>query len=198
MSVFYPAGRYRVRIISAALGESNPKADGTTTPQIEVGIEILGLYDQGELRQLAGPPRTIFLSLTDATLGTSTAPGWVWQTLIDLGFAGKSFAELAPLVGKDRDGECRHDDFTGEAKEKWSIYRQARGAQRPAEQKTIRSIDSKFKDLLRTAARPGPAVAPAAPTAPPGPTNNRRPAPRPPTPPPEPEPDDQPNDPIPF
>src|SRR4051794_25596747 len=106
MSVYYEAGRYRVRITGAALGESQPRQDGSTTPQIEISVEVIGCYPTGAgLQPLTGPARSVYLSLTEACLGSASNPGWVAQTLADLGFVGPGFNDLAPLVGKERDAE---------------------------------------------------------------------------------------------
>lgn len=147
MSVKYPIGRYRLRILSAALGES-----GTGNPQIEIVVGPTG--EDGE----AGSPRRVYLTLTDATLGTPQNPGWVWETLAFLGFTGPSFADLDPLVGRECEGQCKHEpDDKGEMREKWSIFRGSSGPKTALPPQGLKRLDSKFAGLLRGAGGPQPA-----------------------------------------
>lgn len=147
----YDEGRYKVRITGAALGESQPKDDGSTTPHIELYLEIQGMItaDGSILPDNNPEPRTTYMPLTDATLGTPQAPGWVTLTLTDLGFTWKSYEDLAALTGKIRNAQCKHDMYSGEAKEKWSVYRENRSPQRPLEPKGVRTLNSKFGHLLK-------------------------------------------------
>lgn len=147
MDTFWEPGRYRVKIVGACLGES--KSSGT--PQVEIGIQVEGLYTNGTLHRADGPDRTVYLSLTEGTLGSASEPGWVWQTLTDLGFVGPTFADLQPLVGQVRDAQMETQEYNGSSQEKWSIYRR-RGstAMRPAEPKTVRQLGAKFGGLLKT------------------------------------------------
>lgn len=148
MSIQYPAGRYRLKTIGAALGESKK----TGTPQVEINVEVQGYYDpEGGFRECGGD-RTIFMALTEGTLGTPADPGWVYLALLDLGWAGKSFTELSALAGHVRDGECKHDEHEGKASEKWSLYRRrVAEPQRPAQAQTVRSLNAKFAGLLKAA-----------------------------------------------
>ncbi len=176
MSNFYTPGRYRLRVIGAALGESK-----NGTPQIELGVEVLAYLDPAENQFITttGPERTIYLSLTAGTLGTPSNPGWVWQTLLDLGFNGTSFGDLDALAGQVRDGEMRLEDWEGGKAEKWTIYRRRAGtAQRPIAQAGVRSLNARFADLLKAAkpTTPPPAAPKPAPT--PQPPRPAAPAPR--------------------
>jgi hypothetical protein len=158
MGWFYEVGRYRVRIISAALGESA----GSGTPQVEVGISVIGAFVQGQgLVKVEGPDRTVYLSLTEATLGTPAEPGWVWQLLTYLGFKGPSFGDLSPLVGREEDAQCEHSEYNGQTSEKWSIWRKRTGPLNPIERQKARQLDSRFSALLRgNKERPAQATAP--------------------------------------
>lgn len=168
MSSFYEPGRYRVKVVAASLGESQGG-----TPQVELGIQILGRYDMTDGRYLPcdGPDQTVYLSMTENTMGTPANPGWVMQTLTDLGFKGNTFADLAPLVGQVRDGEMKMDEWEGRSFPKWSIYR-ARGSQplRPLDRSKSRQLDTRFGNLLKAMRHepkavldePAPAPAPVA------------------------------------
>jgi hypothetical protein len=149
MSAWYEPGRYRVEIVNAALGESKDKA----TPQVEVTILPKGVYaGGGQLLDCAEQARIVYLALTEATLGTTANPGWVMKTLTAFGFVGPSFNDLQPLIGKVADAQCVIEDFNGEQREKWSLWRPfGQAPQRPAEKKTIRSLDAKYAALLKTA-----------------------------------------------
>lgn len=148
MGTTYPAGRYRLKTLGAALGESK-----SGNPQIEINVEILGYHDpEGGFRECSGD-RTVYLSLTDATLGTPSDPGWVYQTLLDLGWDGRSFVELDSLAGHVRDGDCKHDEWDGKTVEKWGIYRRRIAQpQRPAQNQTVRQLNARFSGLLKAAA----------------------------------------------
>lgn len=146
MTRTYEAGRYKLKVVGAALGESSGG-----TPQVEVGIEVQGYYDsQVGYMTVQGPQQIVYLALTEGTLGTPAQPGWVWQTLKDLGFQGPSFSDLQPLVGQVRDGELRYEEYDGKERGKWSIYR-ARGSEpmRPLDRKATRAVDTKFGSLLK-------------------------------------------------
>jgi hypothetical protein len=142
--IYYEPGRYRVEIIGASLGESKGGQ-----PQIELGMEIQGMYDGPQFVELRGPGRTCYLSITEKTMGTASEPGWVWQTLVDLGFKGPSLTDLAPLVGAVRDAEMKVEDYNGQQSEKWNVYRRwGTQAQRPVEGQKARQLDAKFRGLL--------------------------------------------------
>jgi len=143
---YYDQGRYKLKVIGAALGESSGG-----NPQVEIGIEILGFADPQEgYVTVQGPQQTVYLSLTEGTLGTPQNPGWVWQTLKDLGFIGPSFSDLQPLIGQVRDGELKYETWEGVDRGKWTIYR-ARGSEpmRPMDRSAVRKVDAKFGSLLK-------------------------------------------------
>lgn len=144
----YEPGRYRVEVCGASLGKA---ANGT--PQIELGLSIVGRYDgDGNLYDATGPERTCYMTVNDNTMGTADKPGWVWQTLLDLGFCGASLADLASCVGAARNAECKIEEHQGRNIEKWSVYRRrGASAMRPVEGQEARALDSKYASLLRTA-----------------------------------------------
>jgi hypothetical protein len=178
MTAWYEPGRYRVEIVNAALGESKEKG----TPQVEVTILPKGVYGGGgQLLECADQPRTVYLPLTEACLGTAENTGWVMKTLAAFGFVGPSFNDLQPLIGKVADAQCVIESFDGEDREKWSLRRPyGQAPPRPAEKKTIRSLDAKYAGLLKTARNGVPSpkkeneVPSAAPTAIADPKKNGR------------------------
>jgi hypothetical protein len=155
MSTHYLPGRYRVRITTACLGESSKG-----TPQLEIGIEILGYHDpaEGTYHESAnGPERMVYIALTEGTLGTPQSPGWAYQQLLDLGWQGQSFAALEPLVGQVRDAECKHEAWDDKVSEKWSIYRRRGNTPlRPIQDRNLRDLNKRFSGLLKAGARATP------------------------------------------
>src|SRR5688572_33509657 len=92
----YEEGKYKVRIRSQGIVESK-KADGH--PSVQFVVEVLGMYGRGTdySEFLEGEPdRSIFLTLAPGTMGTPSKPGWVVETLLFLGWSGKSLADLDP------------------------------------------------------------------------------------------------------
>jgi hypothetical protein len=121
MAIFYDETakneKFKCRIVSAGLGKSLGGGD-----QIEIFIDVLGLQRDNQYHPAEPhwPGRSVFLTLTEGTLGTASQPGWVALLLKWLGFVGPSFNDLAPLKDKEVYCTVKHDDFSGEPKEKWS------------------------------------------------------------------------------
>jgi hypothetical protein len=150
----YEEGKYKARITGQTIGE-NKKGN----PEIQLYIQPIGYYTPQGLE--AGSyqwERTVFLTLTDKTIGTEKDPGWIMKLLWFLGFEGKSFAQLDQdheqphsFVGQEVDALCQHDNYQGKAIEKWSIL--TGGAQRPAVKalanKGLRALDAKFGKVLK-------------------------------------------------
>jgi hypothetical protein len=155
----YQAGRYRIKTGIAVLGGSRKSG----SPQIELPITIIAYYD--EHRQLVPfdndpPGRTVYLSLTEATLGTPDQPGWVTALLTDLGFVGPSFADLGPLAGHTRDATLRFENYNGQDQEKWTVWPESRQATQ-LDDRTVRQLDMQHAALLRSIAKNKPASRPA-------------------------------------
>lgn len=157
----YDEGKYRIRIVSQTLAEGGQKKDGgDKAPSLVFGIMPIGWYEKGELQDLDDDfERTIFLPITEATLGTTDKPGWVLQTLQWLGFTGASFALLDPasddhqsFVGKEMDALCKHESYQGKDREKWSFLRGGGDGfkAKQASSKEVRGLDAKFAKLLKT------------------------------------------------
>lgn len=172
MTLHYEPGRYRLKIVGADLGEAE-----NGTPHIELYLEVLGRYEGQQLQAVTGPGRTAFLSITDVTIGTLNNPGWVAQTLTDLGFDWSfgrfdHYPAYQRLLGQERDGECKHEEWNGEYREKWGVYRNSRSPLKPASAETGKALNAKFGPLMKQLAkRTG-----SAPPAPQRPANGRAPA----------------------
>lgn len=171
MAAFYTPGRYRVRIVGQTLAE-NKKGN----PELQLKVQPIGYYEQNEYHEHDFPyPRTVYLTLTEGTIGTADKPGWIMELLRFLGFDGSSFGQLDPeakdavsFIGQEQDAICAVGDYDGKEREKWSIYRGGSGGDaKPMEKKGIKALDSKFKALLKArdkkakepASAPEPAMA---------------------------------------
>lgn len=151
MAAFYDVGNYNVICTGSSLGE-NKKGN----PELQIRFKPTHqLADNGE--PVALPltwERTIYLTFTEATMGTESEPGWVLQTIAALGFTGQSFGDLEKhnFTGTPFQARCEHDEWDGKEKEKWSVNR-ARTPKpvKPVEKKTLRTLDAKFGKALKAA-----------------------------------------------
>lgn len=155
MSVYYEAGKYRAKIVEQRFGENNKN-----NPEVQLEIQLLGFYVDGEPQAISSEwNRTIFLTLTQATIGSEGKPGWVLETLRYLGFNGASFSQLDPsqedhhsFVDLEIDALCQHTEYQGKKQEKWSVLRP--GGNKPQvkviEKKGLRALDAKFGKVLKS------------------------------------------------
>jgi hypothetical protein len=167
MTVHYDQGRYECRIVNQVLTE-NAKGN----PELQLTVLPLRKFSGQEAEDLSDDyTRTIYLTMTDATMGTAQQPGWVYETLLFLGFNGGSFAQLdldsdhaISFIDKLIQCTCQHDTYNGREREKWTIRRGDAATQaKPMAKKEIKSLDSRFKQLLKAASQtPQPAATPAA------------------------------------
>lgn len=164
MAAFYEPGKYRVRVTKQQFGENK-----NSNPELQLAIKPIGIYEGEEPSDMEGLyDRTIFLTLTEGTLGTAEKPGWVMTTLLFLGFNGTSFAQLDPehtkaisFVGKEFDARCDVEEYQGKEREKWNVLRPGTGsggpATKPIATKAVRALDAKFGKLLKSSiGRPAP------------------------------------------
>lgn len=185
MGVYNPAGAYRGKIGMAVLSEA---ANERKTPQFELHLELEAVYDQDKRTWYEhGQPRfapVVYLSLTEATMGTPDNPGWVANVLSYLNFNG-DFDAIAQLEGKEVEFYCQHQDVQdkpGEKREKWSISI-PKVPKPPAPKTVTKSLKTQYGNLFRQN-KPAPARPPARPQ--PAPVANGVPS----TPPYEPDPID--------
>ena len=117
----YAEGNYTCRITNQQVTEAN-----SGTVQLELEIHPIKAGDE----PITGNPfrRTIYLPLTPKTIGTKDDPGWVTNTLRDLGFQGDDFTALQPdddghqsFVGKEVQCYCKHEEYNEQPREKWSL-----------------------------------------------------------------------------
>ena len=151
MSQTYLAGRYRGRMLRAALGQSEKKG----TPQIAFEFQPIGMYGANGIETCAADNRTIFKYITDQTID------YLIQDLAALGFDRNSFSEIDsdhenafPWAGVEFDCRLAYEEYEGKQKERWEF---ARGGPKgkPIEQKQVRELDAKYGNYLKN--KPAPA-----------------------------------------
>ena len=159
MAIFYEQGRYLVRITNQVLTE-NKKGN----PELQLTIKPLAVYEQGndEPQFLEFPyERTLFFTLTEATIGTASKPGWVLETLRFLGFQATSFGALDPshpehvsFVNNTHDAICQHEAYEGKDRERWNLWRGERPPAAPIAREGIRKLDAMFGNVLKATTSP--------------------------------------------
>ena len=149
------AGRYQATIVAQALAE-NKKGN----PELQLTIKPTAFFrGENEVDPIDdGFPRTVFLTMTDQTMGNPASPGWVLQTILSLGFDREDLGDLSPdkpghfsFIGKQVDAVCQHGDWNGNAREKWSIRRPGNNGvvARPLDKKQTTSLNSRFGKALK-------------------------------------------------
>ncbi len=165
MATYYDEGRYLARITNQTFGENK-----NGNPEVQLTIKPVGQYAEQdkkvyEISDGTARERTIYLTLTEATIGSLDKPGWVLQTLNFLGFRGESFRELDPaeeghhsFVGLEVDALCQHKEWNGNNQERWSILRPngTKAEVKRLEKKSIRGLDAKYGKLLKKLAKDVP------------------------------------------
>jgi hypothetical protein len=148
MATYHEAGRYRARVAAAALSKAT-----TGTDQVRLSLELLGIYGEGQDRQLYQAatsrfPPEVYLALTEKTIE------WVQKVLTALGFEG-DFGNLQQMVGWEGDVLCQHETaqagkHQGEEVERWSIL--VNGGPREAEPidaREARRLNATFGKLFK-------------------------------------------------
>jgi hypothetical protein len=149
MATYFEEGRYKARISAVELGEARNEKK---TPQVVLTLDLLGRYEDsdGELYEYPSAsrfPPQIFLSVTEATMGTEGQPGWVAQTLAYLGFQG-NFDEIAQVEGWEGDVINQHrPNQNNDDRDNWSILRPKEKGP-PPDKKTVRTLNSRIGKLF--------------------------------------------------
>lgn len=157
MPAQYAEGTYWGRVTHQQLGESKEKK----TPQFVLTFSVLGKINpnepDGELLSCPAGTRSVFRYFTDKTIDfvvedvralcaaqgiTNALPSWKFLDPSTAGYFDFTGAELAFF--------CKHEEYQGEYKEKWSL---ARGGGKPdvapLDDRGIRQLDSLFGKKLR-------------------------------------------------
>src|SRR5262249_15084726 len=145
MGLYHEQARYQATIAAAALGQAKNEKK---TPQLELTLDINGMYGEDgqvyECRKGRVPP-SVYLSITEATMGTDAQPGWVAEVLGVLNFNG-DFNDTDQFVGMVVDVYCAHgQNQKGDPREQWSIERKRDPRQGVnMEKKQVRTLNSRF------------------------------------------------------
>ncbi len=164
MGTYHAEGDYRVKIADAKIATAK-----SGTQQVVLDLDLLEYHEKS---QWIDPPfkgqysPQVFLSLTEATLGTPTSPGWVTEVLKHLGFSGDPERLGDELCGVECEANCTYEarnDGKGD-RESWRINR-PRASAVPVERATLRKLKSTFAGLFTsTAPKAKPAPKPTAET----------------------------------
>jgi len=137
-------GTYKGMIIGVDLGEAS-----TGTPQIEVYVELSAQITE-EGNSYVFDSRTVYLPVTDQTIGDSDNIGWVLKVLKHIGWSGKSFQDFDGIEGREITLYCKHEENQeGMEREKWSINVPRSQSLTSMNKKDRRSLDAKFKSALK-------------------------------------------------
>jgi hypothetical protein len=165
MGAYNEEGRYRARIAKAEITEAK---NDKRTPQVELTLDLIGIYDPKNNNELyechkGNYPPVIYMSITEATMGTESEPGWVADTLAYLGFDG-NFNNIANLAPQEIDVLCQYEDKTvgkGGQREKWSVLRPGGRRAQPLESRDLRGLNAKFSKAAKAATKNKPSNAPS-------------------------------------
>jgi hypothetical protein len=153
---YFEATTFQARILGAVVTEA---MNANKTPQLELTLDLQGKLDvDGSLSPVAPtryPPR-IFLSLTEKAIGTPDAPGPVGETLQFLGFDG-DFNNPQQLEGWEGPVVNEHqlkNDGSGNTRDNFTIYRPYTPRATPSvDKKLVRTLNTKFSKMFKTAAK---------------------------------------------
>lgn len=147
---FYPVGAYTGRVVRQSLGVSkNDKPQFTLTCQIIEGVDQFGsVYPVEQSYE-----RTIYIYFSDSPKGMEI----VLKQLAVLGFDKTSLKFLSPdtpgfvdFTGQDVPLYCKHEEYEGEEREKWSISTpRDTPATKPVDSSAIRKLDALYGKGLK-------------------------------------------------
>lgn len=165
MSVFYQVGLHTGECVGQWLDSPQGKS-----PYFALKFNILARVVGEEEHRVDPGERTVYLYLTDKALDMTS------DVLAHLGYDKDSIRWLDPardghfsFVGKRCDLWCKHEEYQGEMREKWSVSMPFADPT-PLEEKELRRLDSLFGKAMKTKVPfREAALAPAAPVVAPNP-----------------------------
>ena len=151
MGAYYPQGSYSGRVLRTELGASSKG-----TPQFTVTCQILEAHDQfGSAPVDQSYERTVYLYLTENPKSIEITA----KQLKVLGFKSSKVSALkdADFTDVDIPLYCKHEEYEGEMRERWSINtpREHREA-KPVDPSELRKLDALFGKALKAQAAPEP------------------------------------------
>ena len=145
MSVYFPPGNYRAVVTSQALGETKK----TGNPQFVLSFQVLEPLNH-PAPGMNQYERSIFRVITDNTVE------YLFQDLERLGFYGQSFSQLDPetdgfhsFIGQEIEVFCKHEEYEGNAVERWSLSRGGGLEIKSLPAKSRRELDNKYGAQLK-------------------------------------------------
>lgn len=148
MGAYYPQGVYIGRVVRHELGESSKKG----TPQFMVTFEILEARDNfGDSSRVQSHERSVYIYLTEKSMPIAL------DALKVLGYRGTKVSALADadFTGKEVELYCKHEDYEGEARERWQINTpREQKESKPVDPMQLRKLDALFCKALKSQAVP--------------------------------------------
>lgn len=147
----YPVGRYVGRVVRQELGKSANKG----TPQFAVTFQIIDALDQfgASCGVRDSFERTVYIYFSTSPKAIEITA----ETLKALGYHGQTISGLKDADFTDRECElyCKHDEWEGDLREKWSINtpREPRET-KPVDNSELRKLDALFGKALKAQAAP--------------------------------------------
>ncbi len=143
----YDIGKYRGKVIDYGI---MPGTD-SKNPQVFIEFELLGRYGPtGELAPCLPGRRTYFKAVTPNTVN------WLIEDLKTLGydrdglkFLDPSVIGAADLYGHEADLLCEHEVWQGNARERWSIFRDRHRERANADE--LAALDARYADEFHRA-----------------------------------------------
>lgn len=159
---YYPQGVYVGRVVRQELGASTQKG----TPQFVVTFQIVDALDQfgASCGLQTSYERSVYLYLTEKAMDIALG------ALKVLGFNKTSLKYLDPdeagfvdFTDKEVELYCKHEEWEGEPRERWSINtpREPRES-KPVDKSDLRKLDALFGKALKAQAAPESQPAPDA------------------------------------
>ena len=146
MGAYYPQGVYLGRVVRQELGESSKKG----TPQFVVTFQILEARDNfGDSTRVASHERSVYIYLTEKSMPIAL------EALKVLGYRGTKISSLgdADFTGKEVELYCKHEDYEGEARERWNISTpREQKESKPVDPAALRKLDALFGKALKSQA----------------------------------------------
>jgi hypothetical protein len=144
---YYPVGRYVGRVVRQELGSSAKKG----TPQFAVTFQIIDALDQfgtsvGVHEQYE---RTVYIYFSKNQQAMEISA----EALKTLGYHGSRISELADVdfTGNECELYCKHEEYEGEPRERWSINTpRAPRESKPVDKSELRKLDALFGKAVKS------------------------------------------------
>ncbi len=153
---YYPVGRYVGRVVRQELGASAQKG----TPQFAVTFQIIDALDQfgASCGVQSIYERTVYIYFSKSQKAMEISA----EALKTLGFNKSSLKYLDPdtdgycdFTGVEVELYCKHEDYEGESRERWSINTpRAPRESKPVDKSELRKLDALFGKAFKSGGKP--------------------------------------------